>query len=246
MFCHLIRTMLQCEQVAESDLWSVTRPAAVRMLHVGKYSVDMSVWIADVPRYVDAWRSFIHFWHATLRVLGTRRRHQAPEWRQMHDGKFNFSLLVVWHFTFMMKFTEWWFECDDFRRLVLGLLFALFVWYLPTMRLRDGQFPAHFYILLFLSSALHQVSARLYHSTHTLVIVADCKKHRGRSVNQSTLGGLAWHICRKIYVWKINRMPSFYTIFAWKVFFPDFFWPGVAGWAANGKGLNEYVLLQIM
>ena len=41
--------MLQCEQVAESDLWSVTRPAAVRMLHVGKYWVDTRVWITVIP-----------------------------------------------------------------------------------------------------------------------------------------------------------------------------------------------------
>ena len=41
--------MLQCEQVAESDLWSVTQPAAVRMLHVSKYSVDTRVWITVMP-----------------------------------------------------------------------------------------------------------------------------------------------------------------------------------------------------
>jgi len=43
---------------------------------------------------------------------------------------------------------------------MLGLLFALFVWYLPIMRLSDGHFPEYFYILLFFSSAVHQVFAK--------------------------------------------------------------------------------------
>jgi len=47
-------------------------------------------------------------------------------------------------------------------RLVLGLLFALFVWYLPTMRLPEGHFATYFYVLLFLSSAVHQVFCYLH------------------------------------------------------------------------------------
>ena len=43
-------------------------------------------------------------------------------------------------------------------RLVLGLLFALFLWYQSAMRLPDGHFPTYFYVLLFLCSAVHQVN----------------------------------------------------------------------------------------
>jgi len=47
-------------------------------------------------------------------------------------------------------------------RLVLGLLYILFVWYLPAMRLADGNFPAYFYILLTVTAAVHQVSVIFY------------------------------------------------------------------------------------
>ena len=56
-------------------------------------------------------------------------------------------------------------------RLVLGLMFALFVWYLPVMRLPDGHFPMYFYILLFFSSAIHQVFTNFCYC-----IIAPCKK----------------------------------------------------------------------
>jgi len=49
--------------------------------------------------------------------------------------------------------------CVD--RLVLGLMFALFVWSLPVMKTPGGHFPVYFYVLLFFSSALHQVVTKL-------------------------------------------------------------------------------------
>ena len=44
------------------------------------------------------------------------------------------------------------------------------------------------------------------------------------AVVQSTLG--ARHFCPKIHVWKINKMPEFYSIFARKILFSWFFWGG--------------------
>lgn len=43
-------------------------------------------------------------------------------------------------------------------RLVLGLGFAVFVWWAPMTKISDGTYPLYFYAVLLLSSALHQAA----------------------------------------------------------------------------------------
>ncbi|XP_055335216.1 acetyl-coenzyme A transporter 1-like [Paramacrobiotus metropolitanus] len=43
-------------------------------------------------------------------------------------------------------------------RLLMGLEFALVVWITPKMKLADGSFPAHYYGLILLSYAVHQIA----------------------------------------------------------------------------------------
>jgi len=67
---------------------------------------------------------------------------------------------------------------------------------------------------------LDETNGRLTLKLHLNLVPHTYHRHRS-SVN---FGGDIF--CRKIYVWKIYKMPEFYTIFARKIFFPIFFWGG--------------------
>ncbi|XP_033103886.1 acetyl-coenzyme A transporter 1-like [Anneissia japonica] len=43
-------------------------------------------------------------------------------------------------------------------RLMIGLIFMLIVWWAPSVRLNDGEFPYYFYTALFLSQTIHLIT----------------------------------------------------------------------------------------
>jgi len=63
---------------------------------------------------------------------------------------------------------------------------------------------------------------KFYLLTKNTPLKRNVDTHRRRS--SVNFGGR--HFCPKIYVWKINKMPEFYMIFAWKKYIkmPGFLW----------------------
>lgn len=64
-----------------------------------------------------------------------------------------YLLNVPW--SFILYGTIW-------LRLLMGLEFAVIVWWAPSTRTETGQYPVYFYVVVLLSYALHQVSMDTY------------------------------------------------------------------------------------